>query len=73
MTEVLLKYAGQSSTKRKDKEGNMIEVHTVRLQDDKKKYKLSISSGDEELFDEYDESCELPMQLGKSSQTRLTA
>ncbi|NLF88468.1 hypothetical protein GX563_06560 [Candidatus Bathyarchaeota archaeon] len=69
--EILLKYAGQSSTKRKDKEGNVIEVHTVRLQDDKKQYKLSISSGAKSLFEIYDENCELPIALGKSSQTKL--
>jgi co-chaperonin GroES (HSP10) len=69
--EILLKYAGQSTTKRKDKDGNIIAVHTVRLQDDRKHYKLSISSGDESLFDQYDEDCELPIILGKSSQTKL--
>ena len=70
--EILLKYAGQSTTKRKDKEGNIISVHTVRLQDDRKHFKLSISSGDESLFEQYDEDCELPIILGKSNQTKLT-
>jgi co-chaperonin GroES (HSP10) len=69
--EILLKYAGQSSTKRKDKKGNVITVHTVRLEDAEKTYKLAISSGDESLFDIYDEDCELPIILGKSSQTKL--
>ncbi len=71
--EILLKYAGSSVSKRKDKDkdGNLIEVYKVKLQDDKKHYSLTISSGDEGLFEEYDESCELPMKLGQSSQTKL--
>jgi co-chaperonin GroES (HSP10) len=69
--EVLLKYAGQSSSKRKDKEGNVCETYKVKLQDDKKKYTLVISAGDDSLFDTYPEDCELPIQLNKSSQTHL--
>ena len=69
--EVLLKYVGQSSSKRVDKEGNLIEVYKVRLTDDKKRYQLTISAGNESLFDTYPEDCELSIQLNKSSQTKL--
>jgi hypothetical protein len=69
--EILLKYAGQSSSKRLDKEGNLIETYKVRLQDDKKHHTLTISSSDEGLFDVYPEGCELPIQLNKSSQRKL--
>ena len=69
--EVILKYAGQSSNKNKDKKGNITAVHTVRLASVDGRYKLSISDGDESIFDTYDENCELPIQLGKNSQTKL--
>lgn len=69
--EILLKYAGESSSKRLDKEGNLIETYKVKLQDDKKHYTLTISSASDSLFDTYPEGCELPIQLNKSSQTKL--
>ena len=71
--EILLKYAGQSASKRLDKEGNLIETYKVRLQDDKKKYTLTVSGSHESLFDTYPEDCELPIQLNKTSQTKLGA
>ncbi len=69
--EVVLEYAGSSVSKRKDKEGNIIEVYKVKLQDDKKRYTLTISDGSDALFDKYPEDCEVPIQLNKSSQTKL--
>ena len=69
--EVFLAYAGSSVSKRKDKEGNIVEVYKVKLQDDKKRYTLTISDGSDVLFEKYSEDCEVPIQLNKSSQTKL--
>ena len=69
--EVVLEYAGSSVSKRKDKEGNIVEVYKVKLQDQKKRYTLTISDGSEILFEKYSEDCEEPIQLNKSSQTKL--
>jgi len=69
--DVVLEYVGSSVSKRKDKEGNIVEVFKVKLQDSKKKYTLTISDGSDVLFDKYSEDCEVPIQLNKSSQTRL--
>jgi co-chaperonin GroES (HSP10) len=69
--EVVLEYVGSSVSKRKDKEGNIVEVFKVKLQDSKKKYTLTISDGSDVLFDKYPEDCEVPIQLNKSSQTKL--
>ncbi|MCL5949473.1 MAG: hypothetical protein M1490_03235 [Candidatus Bathyarchaeota archaeon] len=69
--EITMKYAGSSVSKRKDKEGNIIEIYKVKLQDDKKKYTLTISEGSDALFEKYPEDCEVPIQLNKTSQTKL--
>jgi hypothetical protein len=43
--EVLLQFAGSTTSKRIDKDGHLIVTYKVKLSDEKKRYTLTVSDG----------------------------
>ncbi len=70
--EVLFKYHSSSVSKKINKDGTLSRVFKVTLQDEHHEYKLVISNHNPALHAEYPEGCELPVQLNKTCQAKLS-
>ncbi len=78
MEELLFEYAGHTEQEKLDNRGFLKTRYSVKLKSVKKKadddtFVLTVSSENKALFEKYPRDCVIPVQLNKTSQTRLGA
>jgi propanediol dehydratase small subunit len=72
MADVIFDVVGRSKTEKITKEGNRETVFKVSLKSTNGKMKLSISSGDSGLLQEFPLNSAVPVKIGTSNQKTLS-